>query len=328
MDIRPYQLIAIVSKLGEGCTDDLGDPRLTEILATVRRNPAVPLTLRCNVTTVYDYQNPGTDENTPEGDLFNVRRDLKILQRLGLTPGATRPAIDVFEHLLEVVESGEGILWFSETTSDAWTGQPRDACHYEEGRALGIQAIIPGRARGEMDEVKCDSVRGMYEADMLEIRPHHLMCMTCFYGGRDELGPIEEDNLFEAIDIIHKNPNVPVKLVCGPCMICPPCPHMAMGAGRCIGGYGMALRDELKDLDVLQTLGMAYGDTLSARELFTRLYDRIVSAKTVCGFGDGVSRSREWRVCGGDDVNSRYEKGRAAGLGFLGGLDDAGGNDE
>ncbi|MBN2307654.1 MAG: hypothetical protein JXR94_01710, partial [Candidatus Hydrogenedentes bacterium] len=121
----------------------------------------------------------------------------------------------------------------------------------------------------------------------------------------------------EAIDAIHQNPEIPVRLICGPCMICPPCPHLRRRADRCIGGHGMALRDELKDLDVLQRLGMAYGDTMSARALFSRLYERIESALEICGYGDGVARSREWSICGGENVNARYAKGRAAGLGFL-----------
>jgi hypothetical protein len=88
-------------------------------------------------------------------------------------------------------------------------------------------------------------------------------------------------------------------------------------ARRCVGGHGMALRDELKDLDLLQRLGLQYGDILTARALFTRLYAAIASARQICGYGDGVARSREWSVCGGDDVNAGYAKGRAAGLGFL-----------
>ncbi|HEO72035.1 MAG TPA: hypothetical protein ENN80_12285 [Candidatus Hydrogenedentes bacterium] len=317
IDVRPYQLMAIVSKIGEGCTDDLGDVRLNRILAAIRANPATPLTLRCNVTSDYAFQNPGMQDDTPEGALFNVRRDLVILQRLGLTPGATRPALDLFEHLLEAIDSADGILCFDTATSGAWRGQPREACYYEQGRALGIEAIIPARAPEEMQRVKRDSVRAMYEADVLELRPHHLMCMTCFHGGRDDLAPINEDNLFEAIDIIQKNPDIPIRLICGPCMICPPCPQMHPNANGCVGGHGMALRDELKDLDVLQRLGLRYGDTLTARRLFTRLYAEIASAKQICGYGDGIARSREWSICGGDDVNARYAKGRAAGLGFL-----------
>jgi len=317
MDVRPFQLMQIVSRLGEGRSEDLGDPRLNEILRAVREDPLRLITLRCNVTGTYAYQNPGTGEDTPEGALFNVRRDLRILQRMGLVPGATRPAIDLFELLLRNVESDEGISCFDETTSAAWRGTPRRACHYKAGHALGLGAIIPPRDAQEMARVKVESVQAMYDAQVLEIRPHHLMCITCFHGGQSNPAPIAEDNCIEAALIFCRNPTVPVRLVQGPCMICPPCPHYHPASGKCIGGHSMSLRDELKDLDVLQRLGLEYGAVLPAQKLLTLLYRRIPSALDICGHGDGVERSPEWRVCGGERVNERYAVGRAAGLGFL-----------
>ena len=317
LDVRPYELMHIVSRIGEGRIDDLGDERLTFLLRAVRDDPARPLTLRCNVSTAYGYQNPGPELDTPEGTLFSVRRDLRILQRMGLVPGDTRPAIEVFRRLLENVESGRGILWFEEETSGAWAGEPRERCFYEEGRALGEEAILGARSAEEMACAKEASVQEMYEAQVLRIRPHHLMCMSCFYGGHEELAPIEEDNLFEAIDIVQRHPEIPVELVRGPCMICPPCHGYDPAHDRCTAGIGMALRDELKDLDVLQRLGLEYGARLPARLLFARLYERIPSTRMICGHGDGVYRGPEWRVCGGPDGDARYVKAREEGLGFL-----------
>lgn len=317
LDVRPFQLVRIVSRLGEGRSDDLGDPRLSEILAAVRESPLRPITLRCNVTSTYGYQNPGHGDDTPEGDLFNVRRDLQVLQRLGLVAGATRPAIDLFELLLRNVETDRDVCWFETITSDDWRGELRESCHYEAGRALGLAAIIPPRSPEELARAKRESVRAMYEAETLEIRPHHMLCMTCFHAGRAELEPIDEDNLYEAVDIIQKNPQIPVRMVCGPCMICPSCAHYHPPSGLCIGGHSMSLRDELRDLDVLQRLGLRYGDVLPAGEVFGRLYKRIETTREVCAHCDGIERSPEWRVCGGPTGDERYARGRAAGLGFL-----------
>jgi hypothetical protein len=317
LDVRPYQLLHIVSKVGEGHREDLGDPDLNAIWRAIRENPAQPLTLRCNVTSTYAYQNPGPAGDTPEGELFNVRRDLKILQRMGLVPGATRPAYDLFERLLERIETVEGIAWFAEATSEAWEGEPQPSDHYEVGRALGLAAILGARAAEEMARVKEGSVRAMYDAEVLEIRPHHMMCMTCYYGRRPGLTPIDEDNIFEAIAIMHQDPEIPIRLIAGPCMICPPCHHYRPSSGLCVGGCSMSLRDELKDLDVLQRLGLVYGDELPAREVFTLLYDRITSTHEVCAHEDGIERSPEWRICGGAEGNPHYAVGRAMGLGFL-----------
>jgi hypothetical protein len=282
LDIRPYELMHIVAYIGGGHTEDLGDARLNSVLTSIRQNPTLPLTLRCNVTTAYAFQNPGYGLDTLDGVLHNVRRDLRILQRLGLVPGDTRPAIELFRRLYENVESGRDLLWFDEVTSPAWEGEPELRGLYERGHALGIEAIWPARDPQECAAAKEASVRELYAAEVLQIRPHHLMCMSCFYGGREELAPIEEDNLYEAIDVIQQRPETPIELIAGPCMICPPCHAYHPPSGLCIGDVGMALRDELKDLDVLQRLGLEYGATLPANELIALLYERIPSTQLVC----------------------------------------------
>jgi len=318
LEVRPYQLMCIVCRIGEGRTDDLGDARLNEILAAVRRDRKIPVRLRCQCDTVYRYQNPGTEENTPEGALFNAKRDLDIIQKLGLVPGDARPAIDLFERLLLNVPTATGICGYETVTGDAWRGCARAASgHYEKGHALGIRAILPPRDAEEKARFKEASAAAVYRAETLRIRPHHLMCMSCFYGARMEnLAPIQEDNLFEAIDAIQKNPEIPVTLVAGCCMICPPCSHYEPETNLCLGGRSMALRDQKKDLDVLQKLGLQYGDTLPARKLYELLYERIPSTRDICGYGDGEVRAPEWSICGDPEGKETYRKARAAMLGI------------
>lgn len=324
LDVRPYQLMHIVCKLGQGRVSDLADARLTEILRAARENPMLPLRLRCNTYALYRFQNPGHDEDTPEGELVNAKRDLDILQRMGLVPGSTRPAIDLFRRLLEHIPSAKDICGYGgepggDGTGETWSNAADvTADDYEKGRALGIEAIIPPRGKEEMARVKEESVKAMYEAEGLRIRPHHLMCMTCFHGRKEEFAPIAADNLFEAIDIMQKNPEVPVTLIQGCCMICPPCPAYHPPTGLCIGGQSMGLRDHKKDLDVLHLLGLQYGDVLPARELLNRLYAKVASTTQVCGCGDGVERGYEWRICGGPQGNAGYVKARAMGLGVPG----------
>ena len=112
LSVRPYQLMCVVCRIGAGCTGDLGDPRLTAILDAVRQDPKLPLSLRCNVDTVYRYQNPGHAEDTAEGELFNAKRDLDIVQKLGLVPGDSRPAIDMFERILAQIPQSRGICGY------------------------------------------------------------------------------------------------------------------------------------------------------------------------------------------------------------------------
>lgn len=316
IDVRPYKLMLVVSRIGAGCTNDLGDAELTEILSRSRNNPSMPITLRCPVTTNYRYQNPPDEGTAGFASAFYVRCDLKILQKMGMVPGATRPAIEIFQRLLKGVETARGILYFDEVVSETWKGLERNQCYYDQGRAMGLQALFPARAAEEMLEYKRDSVKQMYEAACLKIRPHHLLCMACFYGQR-AFASIAEDNLFEAIQIIHGKPDMPIELVCGPCMICPPCHNYRPSCGFCVSPYGMALRDELKDLEVLQLLGLDYGDVRSATELYTRLFEKVHATIQVCGYGDGIERCPEFSVCQSAGDNTGYAKARTEGLGFL-----------
>jgi hypothetical protein len=324
IDVRPHQLMLIVSQLGAGCTDDLGDPELTEILRTARANPSLPLTLRCPTDTNYDYQNIEDRYKDTAEELFYIRADLRIIQRMGMVPGATRPAIEIFNRLITGVTTALGILYFDEVTSDTWKGLGKENCHYDEGRALGVRAIVHTRDPEDEARYKVSSTKLMYDGEKLLIRPHHLMCMSCFFGSRKFAPPeknlpyavIPEDNLYEAIDIINKNPDIPIELVSGTCMICPPCYNYDTKTKRCACPTGMAVRDELKDLDVLQLLGMKYGDIMGAKELYTLLYEKVGSTRKICGHGDGVVRSPEFSICP-TTKEPAYDTAKATGLGFL-----------
>jgi hypothetical protein len=317
LDVRPYQLMCIVCRIGGGCTKEIDDAQLNKILEAVRKDRKRPLTLRCNVDSVFRYQNPGHDADTPEGELFNAKRDLDILHKLDLAPGDTRPAIDLFERLFDRISTTRGICGYEKATSQTWQGCPRATSgNYEKGCAGGIAAIIPARDPQEKAKFKKSSAAAIYEAKTLRIRPHHLMCMTCFYGGRTkEFAPIAEDNLFEAIDVVQKNPEIPIILVSGCCMICPPCGLYDPATNQCIGGRSMALRDEKKDLDVLQKLGLKYGDTMPAGRLFKLLYERIPSVQVICALGDGEKRPREWSSCDSSGKD-HYQKARSANMGI------------
>jgi len=316
LDVRPYQLLCVICRSGAGWPAEPRRERLLRILGQVREDRGRPMRLRCHADSGYAYQNPGRGEDTPEGELFNEKRDLDVLQRLGLVPGSTRPALELFERVFERIRTTQGICGFEEVTAAPWQGCPEAASGaYERAIAAGLHQILPARDPGEKASYKQESVAALRRAERLQIRPHHLMCMACFHGGRDRIEPIEEDNLFEAIDVIQRRPETPVTLVRGCCMICPPCSRFDPRRGQCVGGKGMNLRDQKKDLDVLQRLGLAYGDTLPARRLYALLFERIPSTRLVCSYGDGVARSVEWSICSAPE-SERYRQARDAFLGM------------
>ena len=329
--VRPYELMCAVCSLGRDSggpaargnkSDTTGGAQAkatAALLQAVGSEPGTPLRLVANVDSVYAYQNPGRGADTPEGELFNEKRDLDILQRLGLAPGDVRPARELFRRLLEAIPSSRDICGYGAATSQAWRGCARaDSGEYERGCALGLQAIVSPRPDPEKAAAKEQSAPALYETRPLHLRPHHLMCMACFHGGRQDLAPIAEDNLFEAIDAIQRDPDLPVTLVRGCCMICPPCPQYDPASNLCVSPHAMSLRDQKKDLDVLQRLGLEYGDTLPARELYARLFAAVKETTQVCGYGDGVARSPEWSVCRGPEGSEPYRRARAADLGLPG----------
>ena len=129
---------------------------------------------------------------------------------------------------------------------------------------MGLAAVIPADSAEEMGAEKEASAPRIYEADRLLIRPHHLMCMTCFHGGREELAPIAADNplrrsMSSTSDQRSRSP------WCGCCMmICPPCSLYDPGTGPLPRRHGDEPARPEEGPDVLQKLGLEYGDTPGA----------------------------------------------------------------
>jgi len=251
------------------------------------------------------------------GALFNEKRDLDILQRMGMVPGDTRPARDLIERMLQSIKTTKNLCGYAgDHATPTWRGCPQALCGaFERGCSKAFANLIPSRPSREKATAKKTTAAAMYRAARLYIRPHHLMCMACFYS-RQVFAPIVEDNLYEALDIMRKNPTIPVTLVRGCCMICPPCSAYDAATGLCVGSHGMSLRDQKKDLDVLRRLDLNYGDTLPARTLYVKLFRRIRSAREICEFQDGLACGETWTACG-TAAQKAYERSRASGMGIV-----------
>lgn len=306
-EVRPYQLMCIICSLGGKSCNVPGDPKVGEIWKALRNLPNAPVMLRCNTISVYRYQNPGMEDDTPEGELFNISRDLSILQKLGLTPGSIRPAHELFLQIIENIPSVSNICGFDKDASETWKGCPLyKSNNYEDGIKQGIGLLYPCTPDGDLRLAKkaaCEIIAG---ASCLKIRPHHLLCSTAFFNnyGTEKWLPAA-DNPLEVWERILKEPYVPVELVPGPCMICPGCIHYDAENNLCVGKTGIGLRDEKKDLNLLQIVNLKYGDILPAKDLLTHVYSKIADTVAVCAWHDSVKRSPEWRVC-----NCSYVQGR------------------
>ena len=311
MTLRPYQVLCAVCALGE---DDPGriDAETRGILEAVRAAPDRPITLCCNAGDVFAYQDPGPAGDTPGGAEYNIRRDLEILYKLNLFPGCVLPARIIFNRLLERIEDVTGICRYGAVTSDAWKGCPKAACDgYKRGRARGIDAIIPPRTEPAMRQDKEKSLAAMYKAEAISVRPHILLCAVCQYGGGTK-PPFPEDNLPELIELILKAPDTLITLApYADWMMCAPCPFRAAGLNACVTNKGSGgLPNQLRDLRVLQKLGLTYGSTLKARDLFRLLFERIPGTFEICRI-EYSKPSVWWTGCGVATADSEnYAEGR------------------
>ncbi|MBM3235171.1 hypothetical protein FJZ31_02610 [Candidatus Poribacteria bacterium] len=313
LTLRPYQALCAVCSLGE---EDSGpkDEKLKDILDAVRKNPDMPITLKCNVGDVFLFQDPGTEDDKPEGAEYNRRRDLEMLLLLNLVPGVTVTARILFNRILDRITTVLGICGYDTVTSDVWKGCPKamSGC-YEKAREKGTAAIIPPRSEEEMEREKKESLEAMYKARKtgITIRPHILLCAVCQYGGGVR-PPFKPDNLPELIQLILKEPDTLITLAEGAdWMMCAPCPNCVPRLNACVNVNGSGgLTNQLRDLRTLQKLSLTYGTTMNARELYKLIFEKIPSTLDICRL-DSPNPSVWWDGCGARTTNNEnYEKGR------------------
>lgn len=313
--MRPYELLCMVCTLGSR-RRKREDQRLRELLATIRANPQMPITVRCDGGELFGFQNPGTRKETPEGPEYNLKRDLELLKRLDLAPGSTLPARILFLRLWERIPSVSGICTFGTVTSDAWRGCPRaEKGHYEKGHAKGVAAIIPKRTRSEMARDKKRSIKALAEAGEIPIRPHLLMCAVCQYGSGVR-PPFDEDNLPELLRmILNERPDVPIRLVRGAdWLMCAPCPYRFGELNACVTGRNGCggLYNEIKDLNMLQALGLTYGTVMAGKEILRLILEEIPEHAGICALDNAglPPHSVWWNACDARKAPPAYKKGR------------------
>jgi hypothetical protein len=329
LTLRPYQLLCTICSLGEeGKGSAKQYEKCKQIRAAVRKDPDMPITLACHAGPLYAYQESGTSEDTPDGDEFNRKRDLDVLQILDQPPGCTLPARVIFTTLLKGVTTVSNLCGYQTVTGEAWKGCPLAfSGNYERGYEKAFKenwyghlsdALAASRTEEEMAQEKKKSLEVLYAAKVVTIRPHIFVCAVCQYG--DGLRPpYKEDNLPELIDlIIHKNPDILIKLVPGAdWMMCAPCPGRNVKLGCCMHVWGMGELDSQKrDLDLLQKLGLKYGSTMKARDLLRLVFQRVTTTHGMPDFclKHNVMPSVWWDECSGHlygaNPHVKYEKGK------------------
>lgn len=259
-------------------------------------------------------------------DYVGRRKDLEVLRRLGIAPNTVLPAYLAYTILFRRAPTLKGICKSSSPSSAVWPECPHARKgHYEKivgdgnqsskelaelGEAMdgrGIWAVLRPRTREDMRGAKAASTRMIQRADRLFIRPHHLLCIICTADVKESL---IYDNLIELRERMKANPDISVTLTEGCCMVCDPCFEYHAGENICIRTH---IKDQLRDLNMFEKLDLRPGDTLSAKEIYERIYARIGSLYDVCAWGDELDTAPFWSPCDGWK-GDKFELARRANL--------------
>jgi len=247
-------------------------------------------------------------------DRVRRRKDLAVCRVLGIAPNTVMPAYHAYKILFSRQPTLEGICRTGSRPSPAWpecphaqrgyyeriAGEPARNLHAqtERGEKLagrGLWAMIRPRTSRDMRLAKARSARHILaEARRLYIRPNHCLCILCNASSPE---PYPEDNLIELFRRMTAEPDIPVTLSEGCCMVCDPCNVYHPGEHLC---YHAHIKSALRDLMILERLGLPPGATLPARELYRRIYERIGSLREICGWRDGSNTAPFWAPCNYD----------------------------
>jgi len=321
LEVRGHHLLCAVCARG-GCTrPPPGKKVIDRLLKAMWTYPYVSLKICADVDVqrahFLDVHEGRGRRALPEDfkkrrkDHVRRRKDLEVCRVLGIVPNTEMPAFFAYTTLFARQPTLDGICRTGSRKSEAWPECPyARKGHYEKiagarryslvdqtryGEKMdghGVWAMIRPRTREDMKEAKDRSAKQiMRKAERLYMRPQHLLCLLC-RPVRDKV--LIEDNLIEMMRRMEEDPDIPVTLVEGCCQACDPCNEYHEGEHLC---YHTHIKDNLRDLMVLERLGLPPGATLPARELYALLYKRVKTLKEICGWRDGSNTAPLWAPC-------------------------------
>jgi hypothetical protein len=326
MTIDGHHLLCAVCARG-GCPTMPDEAVLSPLLMAMWEDPYLPLRLTADVdATCAHFAAIAAGETTAPDDHVLRRKDLAVLRILGLAPGGVLPAFWAYRILFSRQPTLAGLCRTESAPSAAWPECPHARGGYyeriagdgevgnlsvqrelgEELAGRGLWAMVKPRTRGEMAAAKAASAARIMAAERLFIRPNHLLCILCT---AVQDAPLAEDNLIELRRRMEADPSIPVTLTEGCCMVCDPCNVYDPRRHLC---YHAHIKNSLRDLMILERLGLPPGATLPAGDLYALIYAKIEAQKTICGWGDGANTAPCWAPCGYD--TPAYAEARAGGL--------------
>lgn len=286
LELWPHHLLCMLCMNGGAFLPFMKEHCLKEKLEKIKSNPDIHIRL----VTSFDEIGVQTDtfyEQTP----IERKRDLNVLQKLGLVPNDIRTARVLLNRINENINDLQGICATGFIPAAAWSDCLfSDAAYFNEGK----KDIIKPRNSDEKAKAKEDSAKMINDADHLFVRAHHLLCILCSIGANTDK-PKAANNTYEVWQKIIDNPDIPITIVegCSQCMVCRPCNNYRADRSICVSLSG--LRDRLKDLTVFQKLGLNPGDTITARQIYKMITEKIPDTCGICQYE--MMTSSEWKNC-------------------------------
>lgn len=320
-DVQAHHLLCAVCVRGGCATPACGRAAARKLLDALWAYPFVPLRIKADLDIArahfFDvYEKRGgrplpADFQSRHGAYAQRRKDLEVCRLLGLYPNTVIPAFHAYRTLFARQPTLQGMCRGLTVDPAVWPVCPHAGKGYYEkiastplpalkeqtarGEALageGLWALFRPRDRAVMREAKRVSAAHIARAERLHIRPNHALCILCT---RQVTEPLIEDNLVELRRRMEEKPDIPVTLTEGCCMVCDPCNVYHPGEHFC---YYAHPKNVLRDLRMLEMLGLKPGATLPARELYRLIFKRIHNLQAVCGWGDGTDTAIIWAPCG------------------------------
>jgi hypothetical protein len=319
-EVRGHHLLCAVCVRGGCKSPPSGKALINRLLKAIWNNPFLLLKITADIdislahySDVYELN---CKNNLPENfknrnnDYADRRKDLEVCRVLGIVPNSVMPAIHVYSILFARQATLDGICRTGSKHSKIWLQCIHATKGYyekiaggkrfsfkeqfelgEEMQKSGLWAMIRPRSKKDMLKAKQVSAQKVSEASHLFIRPQHLLCILCT---AEKDTSLMEDNLIELRKKMELNPDIPVTLSEGCCMACDPCNVYRFGEHICLETH---IKNNLRDLIILERLDLAPGATLSAKKLYKRIYDRIGNLKEICGWRDGSTTAPFWAPC-------------------------------
>ena len=120
----------------------------------------------------------------------------------------------------------------------------------------------------------------------MEVRGHHLVCTYCFYGSGKEHAAdfFGVDNAIpHLLQLLQQDPDILLTVVTNLDDVCEVCPlRRPNGCGRSPDAFAQNEKLRGWDRTILGALGLREGETIKARELETRIRERIPDIAVHC----------------------------------------------